>query len=313
MKIVPVLLGSAFMAALFPAPSVGQPRVPQALRLAQTGRCAEALPLLKAPTQPGPLRRDFNMAGARCAISLNRPTDSLAFVAVLQREFSNDPDVLYLLTHIYSDLSVRASQELLAKSPGSPQVHQLNAEALEVQGRWEEAAKEYEAIAKSNPDLPGIHFRLGRLLLSRQPQTPDQLDKARSEFEAELNVNPRHAGAEFVLGELARRDDKFEQAIGHFSRAVQYDAGNADAHLGLGRSLMGAGRFKEAIPPLETAAKLQNENPETHFQLALAYGREGRKENAAREAETHKQMLARAQQRRDAISKGVQGITSQER
>jgi len=301
----PGVLLAALLPAQTPAPQ------PQALRLAESGRCAEALPLLKnGAGQPAKLRRDFQVAGVRCAMAVNRPADALGFAAVLQREFPNDPDVLYALTHLYSDLSVRASEELLSRAPDSYQVHQLNAEALETQGRWDDAAKEYAAIVQSNPGLPGIHFRIGRLLLSKEPQTPEQLEQARAEFQAELKVNPQHAGAEFVLGELARRDSKFDDAIGHFANAVRYDAGNPDAHLGLGRSYMGASRFKEAIPPLETAAKLQPNNPETHFQLAIAYGREGRKADAARESETHKQMLSRAQQRRDTITKGVQGISN---
>jgi tetratricopeptide (TPR) repeat protein len=305
-----LLFGSVLLlAAPVPGQTLSEAQLPRALRLAQTGRCAEAFPLLKsAAGQPAKLRRDFKVAGVRCAMALNRPADALGFAAVLQREFPSDPEILYLLTHIYSDLSVRASQELLSRAPASYQVHQLNAEALETQGRWDDAAKEYEAILQSNPDVPGIHFRLGRLLLSRQPQAANQMEQARTQFEAELKVNPQHAGAEFVLGELARREDKFEDAIAHFSRAVQYDAGNADAHLGLGRSYMGAGRHKDAIPPLESAARMQPENPETHFQLAIAYGRDGRKADAARETEIHKEMLSRAQQRRDAISKGVKGI-----
>jgi len=280
--------------------------VARALQLAQSGQCAEALPLLKgAAGQPPALRRDFNIAGVRCAMSLNRPADALGFAASLQREFPNDPEILYLLTHIYSDLSMRASQELLSKAPGSYQVHQLNAEALEAQGRWEDAAKEYESIVAANPTVPGIRFRIGRLLLSRDSPTADQLAKARTEFEAELKVNAQHAGAEFVLGELDRREDKFQDAITHFSHAVQFDAGNPDAHLGLGRSYMGAGRYREAIPSLEQAAKLQPDNPETHFQLAVAYGREGRKADAAREEKAHQETMARAQQRKDAISRGV--------
>jgi tetratricopeptide (TPR) repeat protein len=243
-------------------------------------------------------------------MGMNRPADALSFAAVLQREFANDPEALYALTHLYSDLSMRASQELLSRAPGSYQVHQLNAESLETQGRWDDAAKEYASIVQSNPGLPGIHFRIGRLLLSKEPQTPDQLEQARAEFQAELKVNSQHAGAEFVLGELARRDAKYDEAIVRFANAVKYDSGNPDAHLGLGRSYMGASRFKDAIPPLEMAARLQPDNPETHFQLAIAYGREGRKADAARESETHKQMLSRAQQRRDTITKGVQGTSN---
>ncbi len=55
----------------------------------------------------------------------------------------------------------------------SYQAHELNAEALEMRGKWDEAAKEYRAVLQQNPRLPGIHFRLGRLLLSKPNPGPN--------------------------------------------------------------------------------------------------------------------------------------------
>jgi tetratricopeptide (TPR) repeat protein len=283
--------------------------MPRALRLALSGRCAEALPLLKSPTLQIPkYRRDVQLAGARCAMSLNRPADALGFAAVLQKEFPTDPEALYFLTHLYSDLSVRASEELLAKAPASPQVRELNAEALETQGRWDDAIQEYEAVLEKSPQERGMHFRIGRILLSKQPVTPDQIARAQKEFEAELQIDPEHAGANFVLGEMSRRADKYDEAIVYFTNAAKYDAGNAEAYLGLGRSLIAAERYKDAIPPLETAVKMQPGNPQTHYQLAIAYGREGRKEDSAREAAMHRELTAQEEKRKDQIQRGVQGM-----
>ena len=57
-----VLLGFALLMA---APLLSQ-TVPRALRLAQSGQCAEALPLLKgAAAQNAKLKRDFQLAGIR--------------------------------------------------------------------------------------------------------------------------------------------------------------------------------------------------------------------------------------------------------
>ena len=153
-----------------------------------------------------------------------------------------------------------------------------------------------------DPEERGIHFRIGRVLLSKQPMTPDQMERAQKEFEAELKIDPEHAGANFVLGEMTRRQDKFDEAIAYFTKAVQYDAGNPEAFLGLGRSLIAAERYKEAIPPLEIAVKLQPDNPQTHYQLAIAYGREGRKEESAREAAMHRDLMAASRSARTRSS-----------
>jgi len=57
----------------------------------------------------------------------------------LNRSFPQDPEVLYLTTHNYSDLALRASHELAAMAPSSPQAQQLEAEAFESQGEWDKA------------------------------------------------------------------------------------------------------------------------------------------------------------------------------
>src|SRR6202011_928554 len=146
---------------------------------------------------------------------------------------------------MYSDLSTHASQELLAAAPDSYQVHQLNAESLEIQGKWDEAAAEYGKILKQNPHVVGIHFRLGRILLSKPD--PDRLlaEQAKREFEQELEIDPTNAGAEYVLGELAGRAQQTPEAIEHFARATRLDAGFVDAYLGLGMALVTNGQYSD--------------------------------------------------------------------
>ena len=283
--------------------------------LAKTGHCAEALPLLRKSQghiDGKELKRDLGTAGVNCAMSLDRQDDALHFIEFLDHEFPGDPAVLYLTTHIFSDLSIRASQKLIYTAPASPQVHQLNAEALETQGKWKEAAEEYRVVLQKDPNMPGIHYRIGRLILS-QPRTPATFDDARKEFEAELKIDPSNAGAEYVLGELARQEQKWPEAIDHFSRATKLDARFADAFMGLGRSLTSAGKAGEAIAPLEIAEKLQPANPETHFYLATAYIRSGRKADAEREMALHKQTTENADRKKEEIQSGVGGPRQIER
>ena len=105
------------------------------VELMQQGRCAEALPLLRK-TIPADkeAKRRVGFAGVRCAMTVNSRADATYFLDALQREFPKDPEILFMAVHVYSDLSIRASQELLMSAPASAQVHQLNAEALETQG-----------------------------------------------------------------------------------------------------------------------------------------------------------------------------------
>jgi tetratricopeptide (TPR) repeat protein len=274
------------------APDV-TPSAQRAVSLAQTGHCKEALPLLKQATSHDAdkdLKRNVGFAGVRCAMFADQPDAAEDFLRFLNREFPHDPEVLYLSVHTYSDLSSRAAAELATTAPKSAQGHELNAEAFEAQGKWDDAAKEYRLILQQNPRLPGIHFRLGRLLLSKPNPSPTVAEEAKKEMQQELEIDPSNAGAEYVLGALAQQNQQWDEAIQHFSRATKLDASFGDAFVGLGACLGSAKRFSEAIAPLENAVKLEPENPAPHYLLAIAYSRTGRKEDGDKQFAIQRQL-----------------------
>jgi len=279
----------------------------QALKLAGAGRCREALPNLKKAALAGrevagDLKRQAGFAGVRCAMLGPTPETATDFLRMLSREFPRDPEVLYLSVHTYSDLSTRAAQQLATEAPTSMQAHELNAEALEMQGKWDEAEKEYQSVLRQSPSEPGIHFRLGRFLLSKPNPPPDVAEQARKEFQAELKIDPSNAGAEYVLGELARQEQNWDEAIQHFAKASKLDSGFGDAYLGLGQSLIATKKFPEAIPPLEAAVKLEPANPAAHYNLATAYSRSGKKAEADKEFAIHRQMTQKEPSAQDKPS-----------
>ena len=233
--------------------------------------------------------------------------DSAAgFIRGLNNGFPDDPEVLYLTVHVFSGLSIRASQKLMVSAPASYQVRLLNGEALEAQGKWDDAITEYREVLKRNPNLPGIHYRVGRLLLAG-PKTDANKEAARREFEEELKVDPSNAGAEYILGELARQGEQFSAAIQHFERATKLDGAFADAFIGLGRSMLEAGRNADAVAPLEKAAKLRPDLPAAHFYLSTAYRRTGHKEEAEREFNLNQQASEKVRQMKQEIETGVAG------
>jgi tetratricopeptide (TPR) repeat protein len=295
--IIAVLLTSGLCAAQS-APKAASPdsttAVQKAASLAEAGHCSEALSGLKKglhQTESKDLKRRVGLDGIRCAMTMNEADAALDFLGVMTRDFPHDPEVLYVAVHAYSDLSTRASQELAENAPSSYQAHELLAESYESQGKWEEAEKEYRAILARNPELPGIHFRLGRLLLSVPNPSPDAAEEAKRDFEQELKIDPSNAGAEYVLGELARQNQQWEEAVAHFSRAAKLDSRFSEAYLGLGVTLIAEKRYPDAIPPLETAVRLDPQNPDAHYNLATAYTRAGRKQDGEKEFAIHQHLI----------------------
>jgi tetratricopeptide (TPR) repeat protein len=294
-------------AALKLNPTSSEARAYLGLSLAQTGACPEALPYLKrVHGSSDELKMNLGNAGVRCAMLLNQADDALDFLRTLRHEFPRDPAVQFLSVHVFSDLSIRSSQDLLFTNPASYQVHQLNAEALEAQGRWDDALSEYRAVLEKNPKLQGIHYRIGRLILSK-PKTPTTFVDAKKEFDEELSIDPRNAGAEYVLGEMARQQDQWPEAVEHFRKAAQLEDSFADALIGLGRSLTAGDKPEQAIEPLQRAAKLQPANPAVHYHLAIALRRTGNKDAADQEFAIYKRTSEQARQLTHNVQAGVLG------
>lgn len=268
------------------APSALLKTARDAASQAEAGHCSEALPLLARASghlSDKELQKRVELNGVRCATLLQSWSQVAEFARALQRDFPRDPEALYTAVHAYSDLSTHAAEELARTAPASSAALELDAEANEIQGRWDEAEKDYRKILQQDPRYPGIHFRLARLLLSRPNPGPDFQEQAKKELQQELEINPSDAGAEYVSGELARQTQDLPAAAEHFAKARTLDPGFGDAYLGLGMTLLSEKKYEDAIAPLETAVKLEPENPAGHYSLATAYARTGHKEEAERE------------------------------
>jgi tetratricopeptide (TPR) repeat protein len=293
-------------------PSLTSARYFLGASLAESGDCQAALPYLEKD-YPGirdpQLRRLMGLDGARCAMTINEPYRAINFLERLNRDVPNDPDVLYLSTHIFSELSTHASQQLLHSAPGSYQAHQMNAEVLEAQGKLPDAMEEYRKVLATDPGLAGIHYRLGRLLLVGQRDSAT-LEAARQEFEAELQTNPGDPASEYELGEMARTARDWNEAIEHFGRALRSEPDFPAALIGLGKSLVSAGRAPEAVGPLEKAVRLDPDNLVAHYQLSFAYRRVGRETEAQKELALYRELHEKEQQASLAIRTGFNGDIS---
>src|SRR5207253_4590441 len=265
----------------------------KAISLGEQGQCRESIAALKrAMTSqvPAETKKKAGVVGLRCSLAMDDRDSTVDFIRLLNKQFARDPDVLFVVVHAYSDLSTRAAQDLGRTAPQSVAAHKLNAEALEMQGKWEPAQLEYEEMIRKEPNARGIHFLLGRLLLSRPDAGADAAQRARQEFLKELEIDPSNSGAQYVLGELARRDENWDEAVSRFSQAAKLDSNFAEAYMSWGSSLVTLKNFEDAIQPLRIAERLTPGNPEVHHALATALERSGHKEEAEKEFAIHRSL-----------------------
>ena len=140
------------------------------------------------------------------------------------------------------------------------------------------------------PNEPSLHLLLGRVLLSKPGGDAATIDRAKQEFQKELEIDPKNAGAHYVLGELARRAENCEAAVQEFSQAAKIDSSFAEAYYGWGYCLVTLKKYEEAIPPLRTAEHLTPGNPMVHYNLAIALNLTGQKEEAQKEFAIHRDL-----------------------
>ena len=275
-----------------PSPAV---QVHRAVQLVETGRCAQALPLLEhnlSRIVEKKLRYQGQMAAVRCAMAVGDERIAADYLFQMQQESPGNPEILFVQTHLFSEMAMRAARELQAQHPDSYQAQRLQAESLESQGKNEQAAVLYREILKGHPNVAGIHYHLGQIDLAEAGDS-GSTDAAAQEFEKELAVDPTNASAAFILGELARRKSDWSRAVKYFTQATHLDVGFSEAYLALGMSLAGEGKFAEAKPVLEHYVKLEPDDPAGHYQLAVAYARTGNQAGAQREMALQAQAAAR--------------------
>ena len=230
-------------------------------------------------------RRDFDPA--------------LAVLASLQKIDPANPDVLYVLYRIHSDLAVQARDTLASVAPDSARMHQLLAEHLVTEGKIKEAIVQYQEALHINPRLPGVHFELGEAILENS--TSDEARKqAEREFKIAIEINPDDAKSESRLGALANLRNEKEIALQHYSQAAELDPEYSEAQVGLGAVLMSTGHPEKAIEHLLQALRLDPLNASAHFRLSQAYRQLGRAADADEEVAKFKQ-LREAEERLQAV------------
>ena len=249
---------------------------------------SSAIPLLKASLeteQSESVQLAVVQRLVECYLSVQQEEQALPYVQRLRQMAPHDPNVLYLSSKVYMNLWNGAFQLMLARAPNSYHVRLIQAEALEAQERFGEAAPEYREILKIAPQLANIHYQLGRAIL--QGQTTAATDgEALAAFRKELELNPSHTGALTEIGELHLKKSEREEASRTFLQAIQLNSRDVRAKVGLAKVLIGEKQWGQALEHLEAAVKLAPYDEAVFYNLMLAYRGLGRAADAKQALDT---------------------------
>jgi tetratricopeptide (TPR) repeat protein len=261
------------------------------------------------------LKRKCGLYLQRAYTALGRDADAVAVALELTRGYPNDPEVLYHSGRLFANFAYLQTMKLAQVAPDSVWLHQAAGEANESQNLYDAAIKEYRAVLAQAPRRPGIHFRIGRALLSRarESREPGSTDAdAAAEFEQELQIDPTNANAAYELGEVQRRARAFDRAIESFQLAIRADPDFAEALVGLGKALLAAGQPAAAVPHLQKAVALDARHEVAWYQLSRAFLALGNTAEQEKALAAFQRLHTERRAREDALMAPRSDVTQQE-
>jgi tetratricopeptide (TPR) repeat protein len=281
-----------------------------AMSLSELGRYEEAVPALQKGfhSQHADVRRMCGLQLERAYTGLKRDRDAVRVALEMEKLYPNDPEVQYHDGKIFGNFAYVTMQKLWQAAPDSVWKHQAEGEALESQGSFESAIGQYREVLARDPQRPGIHYRLGRILLARSQKTgaPEGTDAAAKEFDAEIKLDPTNANAAYELAEIDRNAGRFDDAQKYFELALKGHPDFEEAHLGLAAALISAHKPELALPHLQKAIALNRDNEVAWWRMSqverLLGNSEGQKKALAEFQRLHSQSAQQQDQGRKLFS-----------
>lgn len=254
----------AFAVALQNDPSDQESLQMRGLALYGLGRSADAIPLLEAAGRV--------VAKGDASIGKADPNYLLA--------------LCYMDTQRYDD--ARHAMAAQYRFPAdSPEAYLLAARML-FRREYLPAAQSFaEKAIALEPNLPLAHELLGEIALAG-----NRLDEAIADLEKERAHNPLEGLIYDRLGDAYDRAARYDDAQRSLEEAVLLEPNSTGPYILLGKTLLKKNDPLGAATYLEHAKQMDPSNYITHTLLVQAYRAMGRREDATREAETSRKLLA---------------------
>jgi tetratricopeptide (TPR) repeat protein len=262
-----------------------------AISLSEMGRYEEAVAGLEkgfASSSDPEARRMCGLQLQRAYSGLRRDDKAVEVALKLNRLYPNDPEVLYHSGRIFGNYAYLSVKRLSEVAPTSIWTHLASGEASESQGSNDVAIREYRQVLSLDPHHPGVHYRLGRVLLARARSSGSADDRAAAlkEFSSELDLDPANANAAYELGEAAHNAGEMVEAERYFRMALRFYPDFEQANLGLAAALMNQGKPESAKALILKAIGANPEDRVAWYRLAQverALGNEAGRQKATAE------------------------------
>ena len=174
-------------------------------------------------------RNDYQLAGDTLTPLWERESSNMNYLYVLSIAAGKSSN---------ERLEKQAFDRMLALGQNSPEFHLYIGKAWLAKGDTGKAIAEFQTAAAARPNLPLVHYFLGRSYLEQH---------AYAKAEAELLQEPGYPYSYEDLGLLYAQLDQSAKAEQTFRKAVALDPSLVNSWVGLGKLDRQAGRYPEAF------------------------------------------------------------------
>jgi tetratricopeptide (TPR) repeat protein len=194
--------------------------------------------------------------------------------------------ISYLRINDY-DKARKAFAEMYAVGPDSAASHLILARMLLREGYDPVAEQELLKAAQLDPKLPGVHLFLGELYTYKS-----QIDKAISELNQELAINPVSPEALYKLADAYTHVQRWDDAQRCLQRSIWMDSTATGPYVLMAKVLLKKGEPVLGARAAMKAISMDPNNYYAHFLLGQAYLKLGKTAEADTEMKRSEQLQA---------------------
>lgn len=218
-----------------------------------------------------------------CYFFTNRFKEAAEALSPLWEKESGNLNYLYVLGVAASKspnpaMEKQAFDRMIVVGQGNPEYHIYLGKARLVQGDTDGALAEFRAAAEAAPNLPMVHYFLGRtyLELRAYPQ-------AEAELLRDAALEPQVAYNYEELGILEVRLEHPEKAERYFLQAIQTNGTLVNSYFELAKLYRLAARYGESLTMLDHAEALAPQSASVHYLRGQVLAKLGRAAEAKAE------------------------------
>ena len=176
----------------------------------------------------------------------------------------------------HSSADALAEQSAFDKREAAYRANNLGVAFLE-QYKAKEAIASFTQALEIKPDL-----LIARINLSIALYYLPEIDRAKREAEKALGQDANAPQPHYILGLIARSQNRFDEAIAEFGRVLKLDPADVGSNINVGQIFVQEKKYEEAIGAFRKAIEAEPYNETALYNLGLLLTRTGKREEGQR-------------------------------